>query len=126
MRAITIILYLILAVIVGGVSDGLNDTGVKILGHALGSLEIVLLISGAFLFRLERRSWIAYLVAYISFRILAFDYTYNITRGLDLLYLGSSSLWDLFFSKQYPGGVLFARIIFAGLGVGVTYNELKK
>lgn len=126
MRAITIILYLLVTVLVGAVSDGLNDQGVKILGHALGTLEIGLLISGAFLFRLERREWIAYLVAYISFRIFAFDYTYNITRGLELFYMGSSSIWDLFFSKQYPGGILFARIIFAALGVGVTFKELRK
>jgi len=126
MRPYLIIIYLLISVIVGAVSDGLNDEGVKILGHALGSAEIVLLISGAFLFRLERRSWIPYLVAYVSFRILAFDYTYNITRGLDILYLGSSSVWDLFFSKQYPGGILFGRVIFAALGVGLTFNELRK
>jgi hypothetical protein len=126
MRGVTIILYLLITVIVGAVSDGLNDQGVKILGHVLGSAEIVLLISGAFLFRLGRKAWIAYLVAYISFRIFAFDYSYNITRGLDILYMGSSSFWDLFFSKQYPGGLLFGRVIFAALGVGVTFNELRK
>jgi hypothetical protein len=126
MRYIAIILYLLFTVIVGAVSDGLNDEGVKILGHVLGSVEIVLLISGAFLFRLERKAWIAYLVAYTSFRIFAFDYSYNITRGLDILYMGSSSFWDLFFSKQYPGGLLFGRVLFAALGVGVTFKELRK
>lgn len=126
MRPYAIILYLLVSVIVGAVSDGLNDGGVKVLGHALGATEIVLLISGAFLFRLERRTWIWYIVAYVSFRILAFDYTYNITRGLDLLYLGDSSLWDRFFSKQYPIGLLFARLIFAFVGIGITFNELRK
>lgn len=126
MKPFYIIGYLLIAVVLGSVSDGLNDDGLKVLGHSLEALEILLLISGAFLLKLSSRDWVPYLVTYISFRILGFDYLYNLTRGLPWSYLGSSSYWDLFFVKQYPGGILFARVIFGILGVSLPFKYMKE
>lgn len=125
MKAVYTILFLIFCVAVGAVSDGLNDDGAKRAGHVLGALEVGLLISGAFLFDLRRRDWVAFLVIYVCWRIVGFDYAYNLTRGLPILYLGESSFWDSFFSKQLPAGVTFARIIFLSLGVCLPFKYLK-
>ncbi len=117
MKAFYIILYLIFCVAIGAVSDGLNDDGAKYAGHVLGAVEVGLLIAGAFLFDLRRRDGVAFIAIYIAWRIVGFDYAYNLTRGLPLGYLGESSFWDSFFAKQNPIGVTFARIIFLSLGI---------
>jgi len=125
MKAVWIILYLMAAVAIGAVSDGLNDEGIKTIGHALGALEIAMLLSGAFVFKFTRQHFIAFMAAYIAWRIVGFDYAYNLTRGLPLLYLGNSNWWDSFFSKQLPSGVVFARMIFLALAIAVPIKHLK-
>jgi len=124
MKGLYTILFCIAAVAVGAVSDGLNDDGAKYIGHLLGALEVGLLISGAFILDLKRRDWLAFFLTYVFWRMVGFDLIYNVTRSLPILYTGASSYWDAFLSKQLPQGIVFARVIIAGLAVGIPLKHI--
>lgn len=124
MRKALIILFLIMMVIIAAISDGLFDEGLKIWGHSLEAIEILLLVSGPFLFKLKRRDWIPYLVSLIAFRVCFFDYTYNLVRHLPIFFVGNTSWWDIFLSKQPPHGLVFGRIIFLTLAVALPIKEI--
>jgi len=125
MKPYLVILYLMACVIVGASGDGLMDDGAKLWGHGLNALETALLISGAFVFNLNRKQWLAFIVAYVAFRIVGFDYAYNLSRGLPWDFIGFTSGWDLFLKKQLPSGVLFGRALFLILGVSVSLRNFK-
>jgi len=110
MKPYLIISYIILCLVIGAWADALFDSGVKLWAHSLGALEILLLLSGAFVFNLRRKDWVVFIVTFILWRVVGFDYLYNLFRGLEWDYIGSTSNWDLFLSKQQ--GIIFGRIIF--------------
>jgi hypothetical protein len=118
MKQLALILYLLAIVAVGAIGDALYDMD-KIWAHNFNAIEIGMLLAMPFLFKY---GWWA-IVAYISFRIFAFDYTYNLVRGLPLAYVGSTSWWDLLLVKQLPMGVAFAKILFLAFGVGLIYKK---
>ena len=124
MRPYYIIGYLIATVLIAATGDALFDSGAKIWGHSLEAVEVLLLISGPFIFQFKRRDWWAYVITLVAFRIAFFDYTYNLVRGLPLTFIGHTSWWDIIISKQYPSGLLFGRIIFLILGVALPIKEL--
>jgi hypothetical protein len=124
MRPYIIILYLISCVLVGAIGDGLWDEGMALTGHGLEALEVLLLVSGPFIFGLERRNCIPYLIALIAFRIALFDYTYNLVAGLPWDFVGHTSWWDIIISKYYPKGLIWGRAIFFILGVALPIREI--
>ena len=125
MRALIIILYLFTCVIIGATADALFDEGIKVWAHAVDALETGLIISGAFLFKLQRRDWLAFIIAYICWRIVGFDYTYNLVRDLPLSYIGGTGWWDMLLAQWIPGGVLFGRFIFLLAAVAIPFKHLK-
>lgn len=125
MRPFYIILYLLACISIGAISDSLNDSGTQTWGHLFDAVEIALLISGAFLFKLTRRDWLAYFLSYVFLRVASFDYIYNLVSGLSLFYTGVSNWWDIFLSKFPAHGVTFARFIFLVAGVAIPIKELK-
>jgi len=124
MKRLLIVLYLVTAVVVGAIADGLFDEGLKIWGHTLGAVEVCLLLSGAFVFDLRRRDWFAFAAAYVCLRIAGFDYVYNLVRGLPILEVGSTSAWDNVISLFPPHGLVFVRSIFLVVGIFIPINEL--
>ena len=122
MKPYLIILYLIGLVVLGAAADALNDTDMKTIGHALGAVEVVGLLIGGMLFNLTRRHVLAFIAAYVCFRIVGFDYTYNLVSGLPLGYHGTSCLWDGFLSQFPHHGILFARAIFLAVGVSIPFK----
>ena len=119
MIALLLISYLIVTVLAGAIADGLNNGGSKKVGHVLEAAEVGLALAGATIFGVTGETLLPYLVGYIGLRIAFFDMAYNITRGLPVFFQGKSSYWDLFLSRYPVFGVMFARIIFLTLGVGV-------
>jgi len=125
MRPYLIILYFIACIFLGATSDALFDDGMKLWAHGLGALEVGLLLSGAFIFKLNIKHAAPFLISYIAFRIVGYDFTYNLLRGLPINYLGNTSIWDRFFSKYPIQGLWFARAIFLTLGISLTTRYLK-
>ena len=125
MKPYLVIVYLFACVIAGASADGLMDEGVKLWGHGIGALEIALVMSIFPIFNLTRKQWLAVMVAYVSFRIVGFDYTYNLSRGLPWDFIGFTSGWDLFLKKQLPSGVIFGRTIFLAFGVALSIRNFK-
>ena len=122
MKPYIYILYFIACIVIGASADGLMDDGFKLWGHILWALEVLLLLGGVIL---KPRSWVAFIVAYICWRVVGFDMVYALVRGLPIDYLGRTGLWDMFFS-QYPShGMFFMRGIFLILAVHLPIRYLK-
>jgi hypothetical protein len=122
MTALLLIAYIIACISAGAIGDALNDTSRKNAGHLLTALETLICLVGATIFGVEPNTLIAYLSVYIGLRIAFFDLIYNITSGRPILSMGSSNLWDRFFSKYPPVGVIFMRVIFLSLAVGLSFK----
>lgn len=114
-----IIILIVLAVVLGAIADGLNESRKKSIGHPVEALEkVALLCAGIF-----SGTWIV-LISYIAFRVVLFDYVKNLAKGQPLLYLGDSSAWDRFLKKQQPIGVVFGRVIFLVFAISVSIRHL--
>jgi len=125
MKPYLIILYLIALVAIGAAGDALNDEGIKTFGHLLRAFEIALLILAGGIFKLELKPLIIFLIAYICFRIVGFDYIYNWIRDIPLLEMGTSNWWDKALAKQLPMGVVFGRFIFLIVGISIPFKYLR-
>lgn len=124
MRWWIFILLILLAVSASAAADGLMDEGIKMWGHAIGSAEtFLLIILGVSITGWRRAAWL--IAAYICWRIVAFDYIYNLTRGLPWDYAGTTSLWDAFISKQQPVGLLFGRLVFLVVAIAIPIKNFK-
>jgi len=124
MREFMFILYYVVCVIIGAVADGVRDEGMLFLAHGLAAVEIGLLLMSPFALNLRMRDWWIVLLSYVFYRVAFFDYTYNITRGLDLFYVGESSFWDILIKKQYPVGLLWGRGVFLLVGISLPIKYL--
>ncbi len=108
---------LILAVLLGALADGLNESGRTSVGHPVEALEKAALIMAGFLM-----GWLA-IVPYVAFRVSLFDIVKNIAKGDPVFYLGDSNIWDRFLNKFPVHGVTFARVIFLSFAIGFTIKE---
>jgi hypothetical protein len=82
------------SIVLNAVGDGLNDSGSKQWGHFCNAASIGILLTSPFIIDYEKSKWGWYLTSYTSLRIALFDYSYNLTRGLGLNYIGGTSTWD--------------------------------
>ena len=122
----------VLGVFVGSIlldaaGDALNDEGEKVWGHTLNALSTGVLLASPFILDMEFRDIGWYIVSYLSLRVALFDPMYNITRGLDPNFIGSTSGWDKALQKLNPPDhmMYFGRAIFLGVGVTIPINEIK-
>jgi len=110
---------IVASVCIGAIADGLNERGMKSIGHPAEALEkVTLLLAG-----LLSGTWIV-LISYIAFRVAIFDYVKNIAKKQPILYLGTVSMWDRFFSKWQPVGLIFMRVLFLTLAISVSLRHL--
>jgi len=79
------------SIVLNAVGDGLNDSGQKTWGHLCNATSIGLLLTSPFVIDYNKSKWGYYLTSYVSLRIALFDYSYNLTRGLPLNYIGGTS-----------------------------------
>lgn len=126
MKAHWVIAYLVALVSLGAVADGLNNIGVHKLGHLLNALELG--FTFVFLITFRVTTWrvaIICLLSYICFRVFGFDYLRNIVAGQDVMYMQGENWWDLALVKQNPMGLLYARLLFLALGIGLPIKYLR-
>ena len=81
-------------IVLDAMGDSFNDTGRKTIGHSLNALSIGSLLLAPVLLDLTTENWILYGITYIGLRISFFDPVYNLTRGLPIGFIGSTSAWD--------------------------------
>jgi hypothetical protein len=123
-RAIGVTAWHVGTVAAGAIGDGLNDRGDKEWGHALKALEVGLLLSGPFVWKIERGEWCAYVAPYILHRYALYDMWWNIMMDQHLLYNGESSLYDNTMNKMPPDGKIWTKSISFGLSIAIPFNNL--
>jgi len=112
------------SIIFDAVGDGLNDSGEKQWGHFCNAASIGIMLTSPFIIDYEKSKWGWYLTSYTSLRIALFDYSYNLTRGLPLNYIGGTSTWDKVLGKMNPPDTYMGRGVFFILGVSIPINKL--
>ena len=113
------------SIVLEAVGDGLYDDGQKQLGKCLQAVSLGMLLVSPAVLDMDRDNFWWYLVSYVSLRIGLFDYTYNITRGLPMGYIGNTSYWDKALQEFNPPGLqLWHRSIFFTVGIVIPIKEL--
>ena len=123
-RGLAIAGYHVACVGLGAVADGLYDDGYKEWSHALHAVEIGGIISGPFIFKLDRSDALSYILSYGFIRLSLFDAFYNATRGLPYDYVGNTSEYDKFISEIPPHGRTFIKSWSLIVGFAIPINEL--
>jgi hypothetical protein len=122
-ESVKVILIYSGSIILDAIGDGLNDSGEKGWGHFCNASSIGILLASPFIIDYDKSKWGWYLTSYVSLRIAFFDYTYNLTRGLPLEYVGGTSFWDKFLKELNSSSTLFARGGFFIIGVNIPINQ---
>jgi hypothetical protein len=119
-----IILFFTVCVVVGAAGDAMMLDS-KLIAHPLQAIEVLLLLCSAAIFRITPRQLIAWVVVYVCIRVAGFDYLYNLFAGLPWDYHGTTSIWDRFLGSHPEHGIVFAKSIFFGTGIGIAFGELR-
>jgi len=112
------------SIIFNAVGDGLNDSGEKQWGHFCNAASIGILLTSPFIIDYEKSKWGWYLTSYTSLRIALFDYSYNLSRGLPLNYIGGTSTWDKVMKQMNPPDTYMGRGVFFIVGITIPINKL--
>ena len=123
-RPVTIISYHIGTVAIGAIGDAVYDEGNKSLAHGLKAMEVGMLIGGPFLFDIKRSEALSYILSYGFIRLSLFDAMYNGTRGLPILYNGTTSSYDKFMRQIPPDGRAFIKSCSLIVGFSIPLKEL--
>jgi len=124
-RSFAIIGYHLGTVALGAIGDGLRDEGHKEWGHAFRAAEVGALIGGPFLFRVKRQEAVWYILDYGFLRLATFDALYNTTRGLPVLYNGTTSKYDELMNTIPDHGKAWIKAWSLSLGFVIPLCELK-
>ena len=124
-RGLSVAGWQLASITLGAVGDGLMDSGEKEWGHALHAGEVLMLMSGPFLFQLDKRDYLPYVGGYVFLRFATFDYLYNATRGLPLSHVGTTSHYDKMIQEfnAPPSGWAFAKSISFIVGVSIPIKH---
>ena len=75
----------------------------------------------------DTREWIWYVVSYAAMRVAIFDPVYNLVRGNEWNYHGTSSNWDRILGEIDPGdGLIVARGVAFSIAVTIPIHEWGK
>jgi hypothetical protein len=114
------------SIVLSAVGDGMNDSGNKVLGHALNATSTGLLVASPFILNVRKDNWGWYAASYLTLRVGLFDPAYNLSRGLPIEYVGNSSIWDktVAATKSPKEWNLAGRGFCMMLGVVIPLNEI--
>jgi len=111
------------SIVFDAMGDAYNDSGSKVLGHSLNAASVGILVASPFILKIPTYKWGWYAASYIGFRVALFDPIYNVTRGLDINYIGDSSLWDKSLQKQDPNWIMAARGLCFTVAISIPIKE---
>ena len=86
-----VILLFSSAVVLEAIGDGLYDDNRKELGKLFQASSVGLLVASPFILNVDKNKWYWYFLSYTTMRMALFDPAYNLTRGLNMGYTGSTS-----------------------------------
>jgi hypothetical protein len=128
-----VVLFSVIWNILHAMSDGLYDNGKKTLSKVLRFVLLASVIipalaelTGHNYFKLIDKDFISIVISFGLVRYFLFDAVYNLTRGLNIFYIGNTGLLDKILQKfmRLTGGVGFVIIIatkmIAGF-IGIIY-----
>ena len=125
MKKALIILYFIVCIVLMALSEALNDAGVKLWAHRAELFYILVLISGPFIFKLQGwKNWAVFIISLILWRVVGFDYIYNLFAGHPWNYHGGLKGWDKVLSRIPEHGIIFGRIIFLTGAIFIPIQNL--
>jgi hypothetical protein len=86
------------------IPEGFADRGWKTLGGILEFIKLAVItififgtLNGYFMYRIDNTNTLFYLLGgYLLLRFAIFDFAYNISRGINLFYIGSTKIFDKF------------------------------
>ena len=114
------------AVILEAIGDAKFDAGQKELGKLFQATSVGLLVASPFILNVDKSKWYWYLLSYTTMRMALFDPAYNLTRGLNMGYTGSTSYWDkgiqMFDSPQ--GMKIWGHSVVFIIAVAIPINQL--
>ena len=115
------------SIILEAIGDAKYDTGDKFQGKLYQAASVGLLVASPFILNIDRKKWGWYFASYLSFRIALFNPIYNITRGLDYGYIGSTSGYDKLLGHFNPSKNLqmWGQSIFLVLAISIPINEFR-
>ena len=90
------------SVILEAIGDAQYDAGRKEIGKLYQAASVGILLASPFLLDIDRKKWGWYFASYLSFRVALFDPIYNLTRGLPVGHIGTTSFWDAGMEKFNP------------------------
>jgi len=113
------------SVILEAIGDSKYDDGNKEIGKLYQAASVGILVASPFLLNIDKKKWGWYFASYISMRIALFDPIYNLTRGLPVNYIGSTSIWDAGMKKFNPplGAQLWGRSMFLIVAISIPINQ---
>jgi len=111
------------SIILEGIGDALYDNGSKELGKSLQMVSFSFVLMSPFIMNYDKSKWYLYPIEYGFLRVALFDWTYNITRGLPVTYIGDTSVWDKFLQEvSPPDGFAFGRVVAVTVGISIPLN----
>jgi hypothetical protein len=111
-----IILFYILSILFNASGDGVKNRNI---GHALQALSFIPLLIA------DHPIWYVALISYGLLRISLFDYTFNISAGLPLRFVGSTSWWDKAIKKVPFGLMCLFRFVALIVGIFLIVNDAR-
>lgn len=124
-RPVSIIAYHTGTIALGAIGDGLYDQGNKQWSHAFHAAEVGALIGGPLLFKVDRSEALSYILSYGFLRFSFFDSFYNATRGLPVLYNGTTSKYDEIMNQMPNSGKAFYKSWSLIIGVAIPLDYLR-
>lgn len=116
------------------IPEGFADRGWKTLGGVLEFIKIAVItvfifgtINGYFIYYVPNVNTMFYLIGgYLLLRFAIFDFAYNISRGVELFYIGTTKLFDKFWQwffnlTKFPPAHFFFMTKLIAAAIGITW-----
>ena len=87
------IVIIVLLVIINALEDAFRDTNKKVLAHLFNSLHIA-----GWFFMMQYDLTVMLVIEYILIRFALFHILYNMIKGVDIFYVGTTSIYGKFWT----------------------------
>ena len=114
------------SVVLEAIGDAKFDDGQKELGKLFQAASLGILIASPFILNVDKSKWYWYFLSYTTMRMALFDPAYNLTRGLNMGYTGSTSYWDKGIQMFNPpqGMKIWGHSVVFILAISIPVNQL--
>ena len=124
-ESVKVITVIASSIVFEAVGDACYDNGNKVAAHILQATSTGILLASPFLLDFDRSKCGWYFLSYLTFRVALFDPIYNLSRGLQVGYIGSTSYWDKGMETFAAPGImqLWGRSVVLTFGISITLDK---